>query len=100
MVVNRNIPYFNNNYKNYNFNYNYNINGNKIEGIKNFIDAYINEKYGKDIMIKGYKIVDKIINNLKIYTKNDENINKKLILLNMLILMGVNILRKSQICIN
>ena len=29
-------------------------------------------------MIKGYKIVEKITNNLKIYSKNDEVINKNI----------------------
>ena len=74
LIVKRNQPYFNNNFKSYN----YNINGNNLEEMNNCIDRYINEKYGKDITINGYKIVDKITNNIKIYIKNDDDINKKI----------------------
>ena len=75
LTVKRNILYFMNN----NFvSYNYSINGNNSDEVKFFVDKYINEKYGKDIMFKGYKIVDKIINNIRIYSKNDEVIMKKI----------------------
>ena len=75
LLVKRSILYFmNNNFKNYN----YNLNGNNSDEVKNFMDRYINERYGKDIMIKGYKIIEKIINNIKVYSKNDEDINKKI----------------------
>ena len=75
ILVKRNQPYFNNNFRSHN----YNINGNSLEEVNNCIDRYIIEKYGKNIIINGYKIVDKITNNIKIYTKNnDVNINKKI----------------------
>ena len=50
MLIKRNISYFNHNFKNYSYNINSNIN----ERLTNFIELYLNEKYGKNIMIKGY----------------------------------------------
>ena len=53
MLIKRNSTYFNHNFKNYSYNINCNIN----ERLKNFIELYLNEKYGKNIMIKGYTIL-------------------------------------------
>ena len=55
----------------------FNMNRN-LDDSNNFMNEYLKEKYGKSIMAKGYMIVEKILNNIKIYSKNDEEINKKI----------------------
>ena len=42
------------------------------------MNEYLKEKYGKSIMIKGYKIVEKITDNIRIYSRNNEEIKKKI----------------------
>ena len=74
-VVKRNQSYFNI----YSKNYNYNMIGNNLEKSDNFIEYYLNKYHGKEIMSKGYQIIDKLTNNIKIYSKNnDDTINKKI----------------------
>ena len=63
-IINKNSPYFNNN--------------RKWDDADNFMNEYLKEKYGKSLMIKGYKIVEKITNNIKIYSRNDDEINKRI----------------------
>ena len=73
-VVRKNQPYFND----YIRSHNYTSSCNNMEEVNYFIDRYINEKYGKDIIIKAYKLIEKLTSNLKIYSKNDEEISKKI----------------------
>ena len=49
-----------------------------IDDNNNFMNEYLKEKYGESIILKGYKIVEKISNNIKIYSKNDEEIKKRI----------------------
>ena len=49
-----------------------------LDDTTNFINEYLKEKFGDDIMKRGYKIVEKITNNIKVYSRNDEEINKKI----------------------
>ena len=63
-IWNKKTAYFNNN--------------RNFDETNNFINEYLKEKYGKSIMIKGFKIIEKITNNIKIYSRNDEELNKKI----------------------
>ena len=56
----------------------YFTNNTNLDDINNFMNEYLKEKYGESMIYKGYKIVEKITNNIKIYTKNDEEINKRI----------------------
>ena len=49
-----------------------------IDDNNNFMNEYLKEKYGESIILKGYKIIEKISNNIKIYSKNDEEIKKRI----------------------
>ena len=64
-IINKESGYFNNNTRN-------------LDDTNNFMDEYLKEKYGKEIMIKGYKKVEKITDNIKIYSRNDELISKQI----------------------
>ena len=49
-----------------------------IDDNNNFMNEYLKEKYGESMILKGYKIIEKITNNIKIYSRNDEEINKRI----------------------
>ena len=63
LIINKNSPYF--------------TNDKKLDDVDNFMNEYLKVKYGKRLMERGYKIVEKITNNIKIYSRNDE-INKRI----------------------
>ena len=52
-IWNKKTAYFNNN--------------RNFDETNNFINEYLKEKYGKSIMIKGFKLIEKMTNNIKIY---------------------------------
>ena len=81
--INKNCPYFNNN-KNW-------------DDMNDFIDKYLKEKYGKDIMLKGYNIVEKICNNIKIYSRDDEEICQKIDFIKFINFDGVQYLVSNSI---
>ena len=56
----------------------FNNNSRNLDDTNNFMNEYLKEKYGKSIMIKGYKIVEKITDNIRIYSRNNEEIKKKI----------------------
>ena len=49
-----------------------------IDDTNNFMNEYLKVKFGKDIMIRGYKLIEKITNNIRIYARNDSEIIKKI----------------------
>ena len=49
-----------------------------IDDNNNFMNEYLKVKFGKDIMIRGYKLIEKITNNIRIYARNDSEIIKKI----------------------
>ena len=64
-ILNKRCNYFNNNPRN-------------LDDTSNFMNEYLKEKYGKSIIIRGYKIVEKITENIKIYSRDNEEIKKKI----------------------
>ena len=63
-----------------------------FDDTNNFLNDYLKEKYGKSIMMRGYKIIEKITNNIKIYSRNDEEINKKIDFIKFINLDGIQYL--------
>ena len=46
--------------------------------VKDVVDKYICANYEKNIMKKAYIVIKKITDNIKIYTKNNEDINNRI----------------------
>jgi len=61
----------------------------------NFLDNYINDKYGIQIMIKGHNIVEKIINIIKIYSNDNEDIKPKIDFINYVNFNGYQFIKKN-----
>ena len=91
LIVNKKQPYFNHKNQNWTQNDNY------LEKISNFLDSYINDKYGIKIIVKGHNIVEKIINNIRIYSSDNEDIKAKIDFINYVNFDGYQFIKKNLI---
>ena len=89
LIVNKKQPYFNHNNQNWAQSDNY------LEKINNFIDSYINDKYGIKIIVKGNNIVEKIINNIRIYSSDNEDIKARIDFINYVNFNGYQFIKNK-----
>ena len=89
LALNKKQPYFNHR------NQNCTQSDNNLEKINNFLDSYINDKYGIKIIVKGHNIVEKIINNIRIYSNDNEDIKAKIDFINYVNFNGYQFIQKN-----
>ena len=83
LIIKKNCAYFTNN-----------IN---LDDTNNFMNEYLKEKYGESMILKGYKILEKITNNIKIYAKNDEEINRRIDFIKFINFDGIQYILNNSI---
>ena len=89
-TVNKNQPYFNQRYQNSNQSID------NLDQLNNFLDSYINQNYGIQIMIQGHNIVEKIINHIRIYSNDNEDIKAKTDFINYVNFNGYQFIKKNK----
>ena len=82
--INKNCAYFTTNNKNF-------------DDMSDYMDKLLKEKYGQYIMLKGYSIIEKITNNIKIYSRDDEEICKKIDFIKFINFDGIQYLTSNSI---
>ena len=89
LTIKKKQPYFNHR------NHNWTQSENDLEKINNFLDCYINDKYGIKIIVKGHNIVEKIINNIRIYSNDNEDIKAKVDFINYVNFNGYQFIKNK-----